>query len=356
MRKGLLLLMLGLLFFFSRGWAAGKDEEVLGLDDASMNSILDELVGQMGGSSSNTAVNFESPKKPSTPIQAPVESEPFSFAAEEPAAAPATGLETSVFEKSPTTTGKTAKRPSADEMMGLTSEGELATFAPAAPESQKPAPAVQPEMVSPTDEILGGSNEGLLETQEAPGTPAITEMTPVQETPPAMSEIPKPQPYVAPPIAESQTEMPFQTAAPEPFPANESEVELGAITLSTPEPEAYTPLAPSRERGPLWQSEDKIMSAGVAIEKQASDHLLITVGDVVVLPTSGAKRILPSEKYWVYKKVNKNFRSLRPGRATWFEQVGRIKILESNERLSMARVIAARDVIRQGDMVYLGGQ
>jgi hypothetical protein len=354
MRKRLLLLLFGVLLSSGGGWAAVKEEEILGLDEASMNSILDELVGQMGGSSGNTTVDFESPKTPSAPPPAPVESEPLSFGTEEPAPVPTPMAEAPVFETPVAPTEKTAKQPAEDELESLPTEGEVATFAPAATEPQKPAQAVQPEMVSPTDEILGASNEALLEPQEALSAPEITEMAPVQETPPAMSEIPQAEPYVAPPIAESQPEMQFQTAAPEPSPANESESELGAITLSSPEP--YTPPAPLRERGALLQSEDTIMSAGVAIEKQASDHLLITVGDVVVLPTLGSKRILPSEKYWVYKKVNKNFRSLRPSRGTWFEQVGRIKILESNERLSMAKVIAARDVIRQGDMVYLGGQ
>jgi hypothetical protein len=97
----------------------------------------------------------------------------------------------------------------------------------------------------------------------------------------------------------------------------------------------------------------QIINNSIKISRQREDHLLITVGDVVFLPTPGFKTIRPQEKYFIYKKMKKRLPGIGSRPLTWFEKVGKLKILEINNQLSIARVIAAHDIIEKGDVVYL---
>jgi len=94
----------------------------------------------------------------------------------------------------------------------------------------------------------------------------------------------------------------------------------------------------------------------VSIIGQREDHLLITVGDIVYLTSSHSREVRKDERLYIYKYTKHTFPHIQPEPFEWFEEVGILKILESNEKLSVGRVIAARDIIQKGDVIFLGNQ
>jgi hypothetical protein len=89
------------------------------------------------------------------------------------------------------------------------------------------------------------------------------------------------------------------------------------------------------------------------IVAQPQHHLMITVGDVVLLATPGFT--LPAEsRCLVYKKLHR--RSGDGSDATWLVPAGKVKIRESNPSLTVASVVAASDVIQVGDVVLVSGE
>jgi hypothetical protein len=94
----------------------------------------------------------------------------------------------------------------------------------------------------------------------------------------------------------------------------------------------------------------------VNIIKQRDNHLLITVGDVVYLTPAKRKRLSKNDRFLIYKYVQRANTSVRAKALDWFEEVGELRILECDDQLSIGLVIAARDIIQQGDVVYLGSR
>ncbi len=413
-KMGLLLLMAGLITGMPLNTPAQDkaEEELLALDEDSMNSILDELIGQMGEEQAPDQVKKTTAKetqKSVTPAETTAEIVPETAAEEaleesamtsapsavagsagipleaEPAAVEpyieqeAQAAETVAEPLEPEALGEMAATAEPPEL-----EAETASMEP--PELEAEAAGIEPK-------VLGGVAAGEWGVPAFTGDAMNGRQPRAWEGYAAESETsalagaedvdfqaePEPEGEITPPLAQEE---PVTTAADEAmFESTES------ITTTEPEPrelaagiseppveeypeaevseleappeeepevvemEAFAPVA-AGSQGKLVKSE-QIINNSIKISRQREDHLLITVGDVVFLPTPAFKTIRPEEKYFIYKKMEKRFSGIGAKPLTWFEKVGKLKILEINNQLSIARVIAAHDVIKKGDWVYL---
>lgn len=122
-------------------------------------------------------------------------------------------------------------------------------------------------------------------------------------------------------------------------------------TDSTPDSDSIE--TPLQETG-FRPDKETLRERMVFITGQRENHLLINVGDVVYLLTLETTMVRQQERYIIFKQVQKVIKEISNKPVTWFEPVGKLKILETNQPLSLGRVIAARGIIQKGDFIFLG--
>ncbi len=120
------------------------------------------------------------------------------------------------------------------------------------------------------------------------------------------------------------------------------------------------PIAPKPEDSDLHELRALKSDAGqhestVAIVRQQDNHELITTGDLIYFPTPTFKVIQPEERYPVYRTVSIRRPGENAGTYAGFEQIGKVKILEIQGKLTLACVLVANDVIRPGDAIMISG-
>jgi len=398
-KMGLLLLMAGLITGMPLNTPAqdNAEEELLALDEDSMNSILDELIGQMGEEPAPAQVKETTAKErqesvtPAETTAEKVKEMPTEemFEAGIPLEAEPAAVEPYLEQE--VQAAETVAEPLEPEALG-----EMAATAEP-PELEAAVESMEPEALG---EMAATAEPAELEAAAASMEPAALEGAALdaqprffegddaaEEEPLAFAAeedadfqaVPEPEGEITPPLAQAEPVQPetdgamfestesITTTEPEPResaawisePPVEEYPEAAVSELDAPpeeesevvEMEASAPVA-AGSQGKMVKSE-QIINNSIKISRQREDHLLITVGDVVFLPTPAFKTIRPEEKYFIYKKMEKRLSGIGAKPLTWFEKVGKLKILEINNQLSIARVIAAHDVIKKGDWVYL---
>lgn len=158
-----------------------------------------------------------------------------------------------------------------------------------------------------------------------------------------------PAPRIFNPEAQAGAAMPAVSASPI---ISES---LAAHPAQSPWPQANDFFLPQKfeNRGDFLPLENSTVHHSVIIPEQPDQPLLLTVGDVIYFPTPTFKALHPEERYGIYKLVKYRWQNKNAGSYVGLEAIGRLKILEVNQRLTIARVVSARDIIRQNDLIYL---
>ena len=94
----------------------------------------------------------------------------------------------------------------------------------------------------------------------------------------------------------------------------------------------------------------------IIISAQREYQLIITTGDLVYLKTSGHEKLSKTMQYIIYKEVTKKDVDISKKTTVLYEPVGKLRILEINQPLSLAKVVTARGVIQKGDFIFSGKQ
>lgn len=111
---------------------------------------------------------------------------------------------------------------------------------------------------------------------------------------------------------------------------------------------------PVHQKGRYFKSVNKIRKYCASIMDTEQDRTMITTGDTIFLTNSPTKNMQKNAKYMIYKYTKKKLPKAGQRFLEWYEEVGQVKILENHGKISIGRVVAARDIIHQGDVVYLG--
>lgn len=114
--------------------------------------------------------------------------------------------------------------------------------------------------------------------------------------------------------------------------------------------EIGNPSRPSR----YYISAELMKKCCTALLDSKEDRLIITTGDTIFLTNFPTKNMQKNAKYIIYKYMKKRLPKAGQCILEWYEEVGWVKIIENHDKISIGRVIAARDIIHQGDIVYLG--
>lgn len=133
--------------------------------------------------------------------------------------------------------------------------------------------------------------------------------------------------------------------------ASESAIGLDAVQAQDASESARSGNRPGVKQNKFVLPAANLDRDFVPIARQAENHLLITVGDTVYLPTPGFITLKATDSFYIYKHVKKM--DIAQGKVGWLTQVGKLKIVASLNELTIGRVITARDIIRKGDFVLL---
>jgi hypothetical protein len=125
------------------------------------------------------------------------------------------------------------------------------------------------------------------------------------------------------------------------------------VAALAPEIESADPVRAFPENGRFFTAAEHIKLYSVPIMQQRENHILITVGDVVYFPTPGFKSIRPRECYRIFKIVGQDIFGSRGKAGAGYEQVGELRIVETHGQLSIGLIVAARDIITEGDAIFL---
>jgi hypothetical protein len=125
--------------------------------------------------------------------------------------------------------------------------------------------------------------------------------------------------------------------------------------LSLSETDQISPLTavPSPGQKKLIYSPENFENNAIRIIHQSSNHLLITVGDTVYLANLLSKTLRRNDKYFIYRLMKNNFSEFGLSEMRWYEKIGKLKIIDGSGPITVARIIAAHDVIQKGDAVLL---
>lgn len=91
----------------------------------------------------------------------------------------------------------------------------------------------------------------------------------------------------------------------------------------------------------------------IAVKRQAENHLLITIGDLVYFSAARQTAMQAGEVYPIYQTLDRGVGQPPSREARWMRLVGKLEVVAGQEGLSIGRVIAARDIIQAGDQVLL---
>lgn len=195
----------------------------------------------------------------------------------------------------------------------------------------EPLSFAQEEPLSSTqEEPLASTQEGpLASTQESYQTPAPTQGS-------YQDQALAPAQDLAPATAMEQSPAPSETAAAQPITSAPVSTNAGtAVSTMSKEP-----------------TDEEIKNSSVAIAKEEDDQILITVGDKVYLPVPSFKALRVKNDYNIYTGTRKKIFNRQPD-TMWYRKVGKLKVIAVNDLYVLGVVMAANDVIRKGDVVYI---